>query len=69
VSAALLVALYLGRLIILDADNPLLLLFAAAEGFVVNPWWYILLGLTLRRLSTPERTAQGTIPPPARTNR
>jgi hypothetical protein len=48
VSCALLVLTYLARLIVLDATSPLVLAPAAIEGFVVNPIWYVWLGLTLR---------------------
>src|SRR6266700_1497325 len=47
-SGALLVVIYLGRLIVLDPASPLLLGPAALEGFVVNPAWYVWLGLALR---------------------
>ena len=47
--AALLVILYLGRLIILDANSPAILLPAALAGFIVNPAWYVWVGLTLFR--------------------
>jgi hypothetical protein len=50
------VLIYLGRLIVFDATNPLLLGPAALEGFIVNPLWYIWLGLTFWR-SAPERIA------------
>ena len=52
-SGALLVVIYLGRLIILNASSPLILGPAGVEGFVVNPAWYIWLGLALRRPSRP----------------
>jgi hypothetical protein len=55
-SGILLVLIYLGRLIVFDATNPLLLGPAALEGFIVNPLWYIWLGLTFWR-SAPERIA------------
>lgn len=47
--AALLVVIYLARLIILDPANPALLVPVLAAGFVVNPGWYIWIGLSLRR--------------------
>jgi hypothetical protein len=47
--AALLVVTYLGRLIILDAKSPAVLGPAAVTGFIVNPLWYILLGLSLMK--------------------
>lgn len=46
---ALLVVIYLGRLIILDPNNLALLLPAAVAGLVVNPVWYIWLGLSLMK--------------------
>jgi len=46
-SGVLLVLIYLGRLIVLDAASPLILGPAALEGFVVNPLWYVWLGRTL----------------------
>jgi hypothetical protein len=45
----LLIVVYLGRLIVLAPSSPLVLIPAAATGFVVNPLWYVLLGLSLRR--------------------
>jgi hypothetical protein len=51
-SGALLILVYLARLIILSASNPVVLGLAAVEGFVVNPLWYVLLGLALRRTPT-----------------
>lgn len=48
-SGALLILVYLGRLIILTASNPLVLGPAAIEGFLVNPIWYVWLGFALRR--------------------
>jgi len=49
VSAALLLVLYLGRLIIVNPKSPLLLVAAVLSGFVLNPVWYAWLGLELRR--------------------
>ncbi len=48
-SGVLLVLIYLGRLIVLDASSPLLLVPAALEGFIVNPVWYVWIGLALLR--------------------
>jgi hypothetical protein len=48
-SAALMLVLYLGRLIILQATSPAILIPALVEGFVVNPAWYVWLGFTLLR--------------------
>ncbi len=47
VSSVLLVLIYLGRLVIVTPTNPLVLLPVALEGFIVNPVWYIWLGLSL----------------------
>jgi hypothetical protein len=52
VAAALLLVVYLGRLILLDPENPFLLGSAALLGVVVLPWWYVWLGITLRRGSS-----------------
>lgn len=48
-SGALLVVIYLARLVILTPSNPLVLVPAGLEGFVVNPLWYAWLGVALRR--------------------
>jgi FtsH-binding integral membrane protein len=45
--AILLIALYLGRLILLNPANPLLLGTALLSGFLVGPLWYIWLGMQL----------------------
>ena len=45
--AVLLIVLYLGRLIILDAKSPLIMGVGALSGFIVNPLWYLWLGATL----------------------
>jgi hypothetical protein len=45
----LLVVIYLGRLIVLDATSPLILVPAGLTGFLVNPIWYGWLALILRR--------------------
>jgi hypothetical protein len=49
VLAVLLVIIYLGRLIVLKATDPLLLVPALLAGFIVNPVWYYWLGLALRQ--------------------
>jgi hypothetical protein len=49
VSGVLLVLIYLGRLIVLDPASPLILGPAALEGFIVNPVWYIWVGMTFWR--------------------
>ena len=48
-----LLVVYLGRLIVLDPENPLLLVPALLTGFVLNPVWYVWLGISLRRTSSP----------------
>ena len=48
-SAVLLLALYLGRLIVLDPTNPAILVPALLNGFLVNPIFYVWLGLVLLR--------------------
>jgi hypothetical protein len=48
-AGALLILVYLGRLIILTPTNPLVAGPAALAGFIVNPAWFIWLGLVLRR--------------------
>ncbi len=48
-SAALLVFVYIGRLVILNPKSPGLLAAAVTVGFVVNPVWFVWLGLVLRR--------------------
>jgi hypothetical protein len=45
----LLVLIYLGRLLIVDPNNPLLLGLAAVTGIAVHPAWFAWLGLALRR--------------------
>jgi len=45
--AVLLVILYLGRLIVLQASSPVILVPAVLAGFLANPIWYIWLGITL----------------------
>lgn len=49
VSAILLIVIYLGRLIVLNATSPVIVIPALLEGFIVNPVWYIWLGLQLMR--------------------
>ncbi|MBI2021479.1 hypothetical protein HYS93_01185 [Candidatus Daviesbacteria bacterium] len=48
-SGALLVLIYLARLIVLNPTSPLLLYPVLIEGFIVNPLWYIWLGSTLSK--------------------
>jgi hypothetical protein len=49
VAGFLLLLVYLGRLVIFDPDNAVLLVVAAVTGFVVNPALYAWLGVLLRR--------------------
>ena len=49
VSAILLVVLYLGRLIVLNPANPVILAPALLNGFLINPVFYLWLGLVLLR--------------------
>ena len=48
-SAILMIILYLGRLIIVQATSPVIVIPALLEGFIVNPLWYIWLGRTFLR--------------------
>ena len=48
-SAILLLALYLGRLIVLDPTSPMILVPALLNGFLINPILYLWLGLALLR--------------------
>jgi hypothetical protein len=48
-SSILMIIIYLGRLIILQATSLVIVIPALLEGFLVNPLWYIWLGLTLMR--------------------
>jgi hypothetical protein len=52
ISAALLLLLYLARLIVLDPTSPVILVPAVLNGFIVGPVWYVWLGLTLWRGTT-----------------
>jgi hypothetical protein len=47
--AVLLVILYLARLIILDADHPVVVVPALLAGFLFGPAWWLWLGIELRR--------------------
>lgn len=48
-SSVLLLALYLGRLIVVDPTSLLIVVPALLSGFVINPLFYLWLGLTLLR--------------------
>lgn len=54
-SAILMIILYLGRLIIVQATSPVIVIPALLEGFIVNPLWYIWLGLTFIRSQSPSK--------------
>jgi len=56
--AVLLVVLYLGRLIILDPKNPVVLVDALLSGFIVNPVWYVWLGVVLWGASSARKLQQ-----------
>ena len=47
VTAALLIVIYLARLIVLDATSPLVLVPALLAGFVASPVWYVWIGISL----------------------
>jgi hypothetical protein len=49
ISAVLLLALYVGRLIVLDPASLLIAVPALLSGFVINPLFYLLLGFSLLR--------------------
>ncbi len=49
VVAALEIVLYLGRLIVLDASNPVIVVPALLAGFIATPIWYVWLGVSLWR--------------------
>jgi hypothetical protein len=51
-TAILLLILYLSRLIIFTVTNPLIVITALFNGFLVNPLWYLWLGIVLLRTST-----------------
>jgi hypothetical protein len=53
VLGALLVVVYLGRLLILDAHSAAIVVPAALAGFVASPAWYAWLGISLRRPHPP----------------
>lgn len=47
--AALQIVLYLGRLIVFDAKNPVIVVPAILAGFIATPVWYVWLGVSLWR--------------------
>lgn len=48
-SGLMLLVIYLGRLIILNPADPVLRYPILLEGFIVNPLWYLWLGMVLRK--------------------
>lgn len=62
VLAALLVIVYLGRLLLLDPNQPVLGVSAVAAGLVVGPAWYFRLGTLLKDQTAPEAAGSNTIP-------
>jgi hypothetical protein len=48
-TAALQIILYIGRLIVFDAKNPLIVVPALLAGFLTTPIWYIWVGVSLWR--------------------
>ena len=64
-AAALLVFVYVGRLVILDPKSPGLLAGAVISGYVVNPLWFVWLGLALRRSPSPQGEPRLTAAPAA----
>ncbi len=48
-TAALLILIYLTRLIVLEPTSPLVLAPALLSGFLAGPAWYVWLGIELRR--------------------
>jgi hypothetical protein len=58
VAGVLLIVVYLGRMIILDAKNPVVLGSAVLLGFLVSPAFYVLVGLDLRRPEVPAPAAR-----------
>ena len=54
-SAILMIILYLGLLIVVQATSLVIVIPALLEGFIVNPIWYVWLGLTLFRGQSPSK--------------
>jgi hypothetical protein len=54
---ALLILLFLARLVILSATSPVIVVLALVTGFALNPAWYIWLGLTFWRSSASSASA------------
>ncbi len=62
VLAALLGIIYLGRLLLLDPNQPVLGVSAVAAGLVVGPAWYLRLGTLLKGQAAPQAATSSTIP-------
>jgi hypothetical protein len=58
-SAILLLTLYLGRLIVFDPTSPVILVPALLNGFLVNPIFYLWIGLALLRGRTVHEARTG----------
>ena len=58
-SAILLLVLYLGRLIVVDPTSPVILVPALLNGFLINPIFYVWLGLALLRGRTVHEARTG----------
>jgi hypothetical protein len=56
IAAALLLFVYVGRLVVLNPNSPGLHAAAVASGFFINPAWFIWLGLTLLHSPPPRRS-------------
>ena len=54
-SGTLMIVLYLGRLIVLQATSLVIVIPALLEGFIVNPLWYVWLGSTFLRTQSPSK--------------
>lgn len=48
-SAILMIVLYLARLVMVQATHPAIVIPALLEGFIVNPIWYVWLGINFLR--------------------
>jgi hypothetical protein len=62
-SAVLVEVLYVGRLVILDATSPVIVVAALLGGFIVNPLWYAWLGVHFLRSTEPAANG-GAAPAP-----